>query len=514
MRYAKAHGLQLGEATNCGIPGVFVDGGKSASKYSALTDRLGGAAFVAAIRPGDHVIFTSPHRAFRNLRQAENQLYEWEQDRVVVHFTDHAIRTDTANGRMIMQLLFVVAEWKSKIMVARTLEGKAIKSKEPVPEPLEKPKPTTERVTTDDTLGQIWLDEWEKRYNPAPMKVTGKVRAYVRVSKASQTVDSQKEVIRRWHETSEYAHLDLVFYIDHGKSAYSSDFRKRKEGKRLLTQAWEGDIVVCVRADRMVRSVSNMVEVIKDFEAKKVTVIMLDINLRTDTRFGKMLLGMLGFVAELESYEIDISSNSAVAMSVRAKGLPVSKIPILMLKPSAIHKRSWMRACLPEDLWIGAVWRHTQNIASGVKMSTSCRAVNRWLCDQLQIPQYMFLNGSQSYKKYGKTITPHRLRDKTPRAGQIIADIEAQSDPTPGAWALRNKLRLFKQDKRIYGWFVEYGARREMKHFQKYWKRIIEEKDSLKISKAVTIIDDLLKLYHTTGTYCIEEVSDSRSAEE
>ncbi len=415
---------------------------------------------------------------------------------------------------MIMQLLFVVAEWKSRIMAARIAEGTALKNKELIPEAKPEPVTTTERVTADDTLSQIWLDEWEKRYNPPPLKVTGKVRAYVRVSKASQSVDAQKEVIRRWHETSEYKHLDLLFYIDHGKSAYSSDFKKRREGKRLLTLAQEGDIVVSVRADRMIRSVSNMVDVIKDFEAKKVTVILLDINLRTDTRFGKMLLGMLGFVAELESYEIDISSNSAVATSVRAKGLPVSKIPSLMLKPSAMRKVSWMRACLPEDLWIGAVWRHTQNIASGVKVSTSCRAVNRWLCDQLQIPQYMFLNGSQSYKQYGKTITPHRLRDKTPRAGQIIADIDAQHDPTPGAIALRNKLRKFKQDKRVYGWFVEYNGKKEFNHFQRYWKRIVEEKDSLKISKAVTIIDDLLKLYHTTGTYCVEEVPDSRSAEE
>lgn len=496
MKYAKAHGLLLGEETNCGIPGVFIDGGQSAKKKSALADRPGGFELLMSVQKGDHLVFTSPHRAFRNLLESERQLKIWEADGNTIHFTDHNLRTDTPNGRLILQLMFVVAEWKSRINQARVREGIAFsKAKRgevgacPDKElEVEGMKIPTQTIESSDTLTQVWLDIWERRHNPLPMKVTGKVHGYIRVSKASQNIDMQRKAIRDWHAASEFSHLTLRLYVDQGQSAYSKDISKRTEGKELMRRVQEGDVVVSVRADRMCRSMRNMLEVLEYFDKKKVTCVMLDCNLRTDTRFGKMLLGMLSFVAELESHESDISINSAVAHSVQAKGLPVSRIPIWMRRPM-YHNKTTLSYMMTDDEWAAMAWKAHRLFEEGYGSRVVGNICNQRVSLDNNWPLWDFRHGV---------------------TGGTMIDAIEEDTPKPYTEFTERMLKFLKSHPRDHvflGFIPPTLAGKYNRRFKKYWEKILAREDIV-ISEFVTILPQLLKLHEASRTRRGEKPAD------
>ncbi|ESZ01539.1 DNA invertase [Mesorhizobium sp. LNHC209A00] len=80
----------------------------------------------------------------------------------------------------------------------------------------------------------------------------------------------------------------------------SSVDAKRIKLDAAIEFAREGDVLVVTKLDRLARSVGNLVDIQRQLEAKGVTLRILAINLDTATPTGKLMVNMLGSVAQFE----------------------------------------------------------------------------------------------------------------------------------------------------------------------------------------------------------------------
>src|SRR5262249_5598652 len=84
----------------------------------------------------------------------------------------------------------------------------------------------------------------------------------------------------------------------------STNIRQRPEGC-LLNQALErGDAVVIAKLDRGFRNARDGLETMETWQARGVTVHIIDINVNTSTPFGKLVFTMFAAFAEWERSRI------------------------------------------------------------------------------------------------------------------------------------------------------------------------------------------------------------------
>jgi DNA invertase Pin-like site-specific DNA recombinase len=62
----------------------------------------------------------------------------------------------------------------------------------------------------------------------------------------------------------------------------------------------EGDVFVVTKIDRLARSVSDLLTIIEKLEQKKVGVRILNLGMETQTPTGKLMLTVLGGIAQFE----------------------------------------------------------------------------------------------------------------------------------------------------------------------------------------------------------------------
>ena len=68
----------------------------------------------------------------------------------------------------------------------------------------------------------------------------------------------------------------------------------------MLKFARKGDILVVTKLDRIARSTKHLLEIAETLENKGVTFKVLNIQLDTSTPTGKLMLTMLGAIAQFE----------------------------------------------------------------------------------------------------------------------------------------------------------------------------------------------------------------------
>ena len=112
--------------------GFYNDGGQSAWKV-CFSERKQGKKLLAKLEPGDHLIFCRLDRAFRRITDAINQMDEWMRQGIGIHFVDQGLNMDTANGRLVVNVMTVVAQWESDIKSERCKEVHARKKSEGKP---------------------------------------------------------------------------------------------------------------------------------------------------------------------------------------------------------------------------------------------------------------------------------------------------------------------------------------------------------------------------------------------
>ena len=67
-----------------------------------------------------------------------------------------------------------------------------------------------------------------------------------------------------------------------------------------LEFAREGDVLVAIKLDRLARSISDLMTIIKTLEQKAVGLRILNLGMDTQTPTGKLMLTVLGGVAQFE----------------------------------------------------------------------------------------------------------------------------------------------------------------------------------------------------------------------
>ena len=110
---------------------------------------------------------------------------------------------------------------------------------------------------------------------------------YARVSSYGQSLDVQLERL---------AGCDRVF-----REKESARTDKREQLQLCLDYVRDGDVLVVTKLDRLARSTRDLLNIVNRLEQKKVELVVLDQQIDTSTAIGRLMLSMLGAIAEFEN---------------------------------------------------------------------------------------------------------------------------------------------------------------------------------------------------------------------
>lgn len=131
---------------------------------------------------------------------------------------------------------------------------------------------------------------------------------YARVSTNDQHPEAQSERLRA-------AGCALV-WTDKGVSGTQA---RRPQWDKLLAALQPGDELVCVKLDRIGRSVGNLVEVVEELRTREVELVVLDQGIDTSTPSGKLLFHVIAAIAEFER-DLIVERTLDGQLSVRRAG--------------------------------------------------------------------------------------------------------------------------------------------------------------------------------------------------
>ena len=111
---------------------------------------------------------------------------------------------------------------------------------------------------------------------------------YARVSSYGQSLDVQLDKLK---------HCDRVF--KEKQSGRSTD--KREQLSLCMDYVRDGDTLVVTKLDRLARSTRDLLNILNALEQKKVKLNVIDQQIDTSTAAGRLLVTMLGSIAEFEN---------------------------------------------------------------------------------------------------------------------------------------------------------------------------------------------------------------------
>jgi DNA invertase Pin-like site-specific DNA recombinase len=112
--------------------------------------------------------------------------------------------------------------------------------------------------------------------------------SYARVSSYGQSLDVQLEKLK---------HCDRVF--KEKQSGRSTD--KREQLALCLDYVRDGDTLVVTKLDRLARSTRDLLNILNTLEKKQVKLHVIDQQIDTSTPSGRLLVHLLGSIAEFEN---------------------------------------------------------------------------------------------------------------------------------------------------------------------------------------------------------------------
>lgn len=117
----------------------------------------------------------------------------------------------------------------------------------------------------------------------------------------------------------------------------SVDVAKREKLAEALTFARQGDTLVVTKLDRLARSVAHLVDLLGQLEAKGVALRILAMGIDTATPTGKLMLTILGGVAEFER-EIMLERQREGIAKAKAEGKYKGRAPTARAKADDVVK--------------------------------------------------------------------------------------------------------------------------------------------------------------------------------
>ena len=98
-----------------------------------------------------------------------------------------------------------------------------------------------------------------------------------------------------------------------------SSVQRRDELEKALRFIRKGDTLVVTKLDRLARSIPDLVKIIERIEEKQATLRILAMNLDTSTPTGRLLLNLVGSVAQFER-EIMLERQREGILKAKADG--------------------------------------------------------------------------------------------------------------------------------------------------------------------------------------------------
>jgi DNA invertase Pin-like site-specific DNA recombinase len=117
-----------------------------------------------------------------------------------------------------------------------------------------------------------------------------------------------------------------------------SSVATRSQLEAVLDFIREGDVFVVTKIDRLARSVADLCAIVKRIETKGATLRVLQINLDTATPTGKLMLNMLGSIAEFERSLMLERQREGIAKA-KGEGKYKGRAPTAMAKGGAPTRR-------------------------------------------------------------------------------------------------------------------------------------------------------------------------------
>lgn len=97
----------------------------------------------------------------------------------------------------------------------------------------------------------------------------------------------------------------------------------------------KGDTLVVTKLDRLARSVADLVQIMARLNAKGVALRILGMNLDTSTPTGKLMVNLLGFIAEFER-ELMLERQREGIVKAKADGKYKGRVPTAQRKAGEI----------------------------------------------------------------------------------------------------------------------------------------------------------------------------------
>src|SRR5713101_7757992 len=128
--------------------------------------------------------------------------------------------------------------------------------------------------------------------NPAGARVA----LYARVSTGGQTAENQLLALRAFAGARGWAAIE---FTDQGVSG-AREKRPALDALLAAARARTVDVVACVKLDRLARSVSHLVALVRELEVLGVDLVVLDQAIDTTTPAGRLLFHVLAAISEFE----------------------------------------------------------------------------------------------------------------------------------------------------------------------------------------------------------------------
>ncbi|MCV0428588.1 MAG: recombinase family protein [Roseibium sp.] len=114
-----------------------------------------------------------------------------------------------------------------------------------------------------------------------------------------------------------------------------SSVATRDQLKAALDYLRDGDTLVVTKLDRLARSVRDLMDIVETIEAKGATLEILEMNLDTASPTGKLILGVLGSVAQFER-EIMLERQREGIAKAKAEGKYKGRKPTALAKSETV----------------------------------------------------------------------------------------------------------------------------------------------------------------------------------
>lgn len=120
-------------------------------------------------------------------------------------------------------------------------------------------------------------------------------------------------------------------------SEQTSSIGQRPELERAMQFVRKGDTLVVTKLDRLARSMRDLISIVDRIEAKGAALCILDIKLDTSAPTGRLMLNLLGSVAQFER-EMMLERQKEGIAKARAEGKFAGRKPTARAQAARVHE--------------------------------------------------------------------------------------------------------------------------------------------------------------------------------